>query len=473
MGVPRIAVLGDFMADRFIWGESARVSPEAPVPVVLSGREEMRPGGAGNVVANLRALGAEVSAFGFLGDDASGVQLRGVLQEGGANTDGIKINPARPTIQKIRVMARGQQMVRVDRERTGPASEALSQGVLDALAATPWDALVLSDYGKGSLAGGTAAAAVAEARRRDVPCLVDPAPGNLEGYAGATVATPNWAEAEACAGRALADLENLAQAAEEIRSQSTLDALLVTLGPEGMLLVREGASPFHLPTAARQVFDVTGAGDTVIAALSLALADGWDWEDAMRLSNAAAGIAVAQVGTVAVERGQVLRALTRGTAASKAPSPEEKGGLEDSLKGLRGNGGRLVFTNGCFDLLHAGHVRFLQEARSLGDALIVGVNDDASVARLKGEDRPFNALADRLEVLGALECVDLVVPFEEDTPERLIQTISPDLLVKGADWEGKEIAGASFVTEQGGAIRFLPLHEGRGTSTLAERIRGS
>ncbi len=468
----RIAVIGDFMVDKFIWGGTNRVSPEAPVPVVVSNREEMRPGGAGNVVANLQALGASARAFGFLGDDAPGFELLKSLEERGANTRGIRMDSGRPTSQKIRVMAHGQQMLRVDREETELAPEALAECVLDDLRAAEWEALVLSDYGKGMLGGGVGAAAIAEARQRGVPCLVDPAPGELENYAGATVATPNKAEAEACIEGTFAHLEDTIQIAEKIRIRASLEALLVTLGAEGMLLVSRDASPFHLATAARQVFDVTGAGDTVIASLALALSDDWQWDDAVRLANVAAGVVIAQVGTVAARREDVVRALTIGSAASKL-SISNEGGKTSPSDALRKRGARIVFTNGCFDLLHAGHVRYLQEARSLGDALVVGVNDNASVARLKGQGRPFNDLEDRVEVLGALECVDMVVPFSEDTPSLLIESISPDFLVKGADWEGKEVAGAAFVEKQGGEVRFIPLHEGRGTTNLAERIRKS
>jgi D-beta-D-heptose 7-phosphate kinase/D-beta-D-heptose 1-phosphate adenosyltransferase len=468
LGAPRVAVVGDFMLDHYVWGDAQRVSPEAPVPVVHARREEHRLGGAGNVAANLAGLGARVSCFGVVGEDASGARLVEDLGACGAETGGVVRSGARPTTQKIRVMARNQQMLRVDREEPAALAAAEAEALLAALAAAEWDAVVLSDYGKGVLCPAVVEGVVAEARRRGVPSLVDPKRRDFAAYRGATAITPNRAEAEAALGEALPDLAALARGGEALRAAAGVEVLLVTLSAEGMFLLREGQEPLHLPTAARQVYDVTGAGDTVIAALAVALAAGQDWEVAVRLANAAAGLAVARVGTASVGRQELLHHLS---AASPAHKIVVGGGLDAALATLRREASRIVFTNGCFDILHAGHVRYLRAARELGDALVVGVNDDASVRRLKGEERPFNPLEDRAEVLAGLECVDLVVGFAEDTPAHLIERVCPDVLAKGADWADKGVVGAEFVTARGGEVHLIDLLPGRSTTGLAERIR--
>ncbi len=471
LGRPRIAVVGDYMLDRYVWGDATRVSPEAPVPVVHAAREEDRPGGAGNVVANLVALGAEVACFGFVGEDAGGTDLRAMLADQGATVDGLLACSDRPTIQKIRVMARNQQMLRVDREESAAPEAARRDELLAALGAAAFDAVVLSDYGKGCLGEEVTARVIELARRRGVPALVDPKHRDLGRYRGATLVTPNRAEAEAAAGEALPDLGTLATVGERLRREAGLERLLVTLGPDGMFLLAGEDEAFHLPTAARQVYDVTGAGDTVIAMLAMALAEGVEDELAVKLANAAAGVAVAKVGTTAVGREELIHELQSSTAVGKVFAGADDPRHAELLATFRSEGRRVVFTNGCFDILHAGHVRYLAAARGLGDVLLVGLNDDASVRRLKGEERPFNPLLDRAEVLAGLECIDLVISFAEDTPEDLIEAVAPDVLVKGADWRGKGAAGADFVESQGGEVRFIDLLPGRSTTGLAARIR--
>jgi D-beta-D-heptose 7-phosphate kinase/D-beta-D-heptose 1-phosphate adenosyltransferase len=468
---PRVAVVGDSMLDRYVWGEAARISPEAPVPVVHARREEERPGGAANVVLNLAALGATPLCFGAVGKDAMGETLRQVLSAAGAETDGLLACADRPTIQKIRILARNQQMLRVDREEVKPLDAGQEAALLHKLRAAAWDALILSDYGKGVLSTSLCAAALAEAKRRGAPSVVDPKHRDLARYRGATVVTPNRAEAEIAAGVVLSDLNALQKHAPALRQAAGVDMLLITLGADGMFLVRETVPPLHLPTAARQVFDVTGAGDTVVAMMAAGLAAGLEAEVCVRLANAAAGIAVAKVGTAAVSRAELLDALHGEGGGSKVLAADDEAGLAAALAGWRRSGRRLVFTNGCFDILHAGHVRYLRAARQLGDVLVVGLNSDDSVRRLKGAGRPFNPLADRAEVLAGLACVDLVAPFSADTPADLIRSVAPQLLVKGADWRGKEVAGADFVTAQGGEVRFIDLLPGRSTSSIAERIR--
>ncbi|MDA1261017.1 MAG: D-glycero-beta-D-manno-heptose-7-phosphate kinase, partial [Planctomycetota bacterium] len=457
LGAPRIAVVGDFMLDRYLWGDATRVSPEAPVPVVHARREEDRPGGAGNVALNLAAMGAHALCFGAIGSDRDGETLVHLLAEAGTEASGMQICGDRPTVQKIRVLARNQQMLRVDREEVRPLESEAEARLLAALCAATWDALVLSDYGKGVLTPNVIEAALAEARRRGAPSVVDPKHRHLGRYRGATLVTPNRAEAEAAAGELLPDREALALVGERLRRESGLEMLLVTLGADGMFLLGEGRAPFHLPTAARQVFDVTGAGDTVVAMLAAALAALLDAETAVRLANCAAGVAVAKVGTAAVGRDEVLHALHAEGATHKTIATDAFAALQAAAAAWRREGLRVVFTNGCFDLLHAGHVRYLQEARRQGDVLVIGLNDDESVRRLKGPERPFNPLEDRAEVLAALACVDLVAPFSEDTPERLVRELGPDVLVKGSDWEGKDVAGADAVRARGGVVRFVEL----------------
>jgi len=471
LGHPRVAVVGDFMLDRYVWGDATRVSPEAPVPVVHAAREEDRPGGAGNVVSNLIALGAEVCAFGLLGKDAGGRDLQAMLQAQGAEVTGLLACDDRPTIQKIRVMARNQQMLRVDREESRESSAAQQEELYRAVAAAQWDALLLSDYGKGCLGQELTARLLQLAKERGVPSLVDPKHRAFSRYRGASLITPNRAEAEEAIGRALPDLATLAEEGAKLREQAGIDRLLITLGADGMFLVSGPDETFHLPTAARQVYDVTGAGDTVIAMLGITLADGLDSELAVKLANAAAGVAVAKVGTVAVGREELIHALRAMSTVGKVLEGAADPRLANLLAAYRSEGRRIVFTNGCFDLLHAGHVRYLAAARGRGDVLLLGLNSDASVRRLKGAERPFNHLLDRAEVLAALECVDLVIPFSEDTPEDLIQAIAPDVLVKGADWRGKGVAGADFVEAAGGEVQFIDLLPGRSTTGLAARIR--
>lgn len=471
LGTPRVAVVGDFMLDRYVWGDAGRVSPEAPVPVVHAHREDHRLGGAGNVVANVCELGGSAACFGLLGEDEAAGEMSEGLSELGAETAGLVRDAERPTIQKIRIMARNQQMLRVDREQSTPIAEADARSLLDALAAASWDVLVLSDYGKGTLSPQVIEGALAEARRRGVPSVVDPKHRELARYRGAGVVTPNRAEAEVAAGVSLRETSTLQERGEQLRAEAGVDALLITLGPEGMYLLDGGQTGMHLPTAARQVYDVTGAGDTVVAMLAVARGGGASLEDAVRLANAAAGLAVAKVGTTAVGRRELLHSLRAAAALDRVVPAGDTEALKAALATFRREGRPIVFTNGCFDILHAGHVRYLREAARLGGALIVGLNSDASVNRLKGAERPINPVEDRAEVLAGLACVNLVAVFEADTPEELIRAICPDVLVKGADWKDKGVVGAEFVEAQGGEVKLIDLVPGRSTTAIVSRIK--
>ncbi|SFM48743.1 D-alpha,beta-D-heptose 7-phosphate 1-kinase /D-beta-D-heptose 1-phosphate adenylyltransferase [Ectothiorhodospira mobilis] len=462
----RVVVAGDLMLDRYWSGPAARISPEAPVPVVQVTGVEERAGGAANVAVNLARLGVGVALGGITGADEAGDTLARLLQAEGIACALLR-DPHRPTITKLRVMSRHQQLLRLDFEAPleGDHPAALGRTLEPHLAGA--GALVLSDYGKGTLAD--APALIARGRAAGLPVLVDPKGRDFSRYRGATVLTPNLAELEAVVGACPRD-DLLLEQGERLRRELGLEALLVTLSERGMLLIREGQDPLHLPTRAREVFDVTGAGDTVIAVVAAALAAGQGMAEAAALANLAAGRVVGKLGTGHVTPAE-LRAAMRGHQGGWSGRMTQAE-LLDAVAEARGRGERIVMTNGCFDILHAGHVDYLERARRLGDRLVVAVNDDASVARLKGDARPVNPLERRMAVLSGLASVDWVVPFAEDTPERLICAVAPDVLVKGGDYRPEAIAGGDCVRRAGGRVEVLPFVEGASTSGLIRRIRG-
>jgi D-beta-D-heptose 7-phosphate kinase/D-beta-D-heptose 1-phosphate adenosyltransferase len=457
----RILVVGDVMLDRYWSGATERISPEAPVPVVHVGAAEERPGGAANVAVNLATLGAEPTLLGLIGADPEGRRLAELLADFSIGNALVSRDEA-PTVAKLRVLARHQQLVRLDFERG--FGESAAQAVAERFEASlaGFDVIIASDYAKGALA--EMPRLIAAARKAGMPLLADPKGRNFARYKGAWALTPNRGEFEAVVGRC-ANAAELAERGERLRRELDLTALLVTRGPEGMTLLAEGREPLHLPTEARDVADVTGAGDTVIAAFAAAIAAGLEPDAAASLANVAAGIVVGQVGAASVSPVELKLA-----AHAHGRGLVDESTLEALVEHARSRGERLVMTNGCFDLLHAGHVRYLAEARALGDRLIVAVNDDASVRRLKGDTRPLTSLADRASVLAALADVDWVVAFGEDTPARLIGNVLPDVLVKGGDYRPDDIAGAEAVRKAGGEVRTLPLLEGRSTSSLIQRI---
>ncbi len=459
----RVVVAGDVMLDRYLFGSTGRISPEAPVPVVHVHETDDRPGGAANVAVNLAALGVSTRLVGVVGKDAAAAALAGILGDRGIDC-AFAAAADRPTITKTRVQSRGQQLIRLDEEN----AVAMPGGaMLDALrgALAGAGAVVLSDYGKGALAD--VAEMIAACREAGVPVLVDPKGTDFGKYRGATIITPNQTEFEAVAGRSASDDELVARA-RALMQELELDALLVTRSEKGMLLVEEGQEPVFLSTQAREVYDVTGAGDTVIATLAGALASGQNFPAAAALANLAAGLVVRKIGVATVTPGELSAALhQRGQGGRGLVDPDTLLALVDEA---RGRNERVVMTNGCFDVLHAGHVSYLEEAKSLGDRLIVAVNDDDSVRRLKGESRPINALEDRLLVLAGLAAVDWVVPFSEDTPARLIEAVLPDILVKGGDYKPEEIAGAREVLQNGGEVRVLAFRDGHSSSRIIERL---
>jgi D-beta-D-heptose 7-phosphate kinase/D-beta-D-heptose 1-phosphate adenosyltransferase len=473
LGAPRVLIVGDVMLDRYVTGEASRISPEAPIPILTATSAEERLGGAGNVASNLRVMGAEVELVGVIGDDGWGRALRDGLIAAGLDPAGLVVDPARPTSLKTRMVSGVQQMLRVDWEDSaavsGEALEALLERALERVASC--DAVVLSDYGKGVLTDGVLRAVIDAARAAGKPVLVDPKGSDFSRYRGATLITPNRKEAEAALGRRLPDLAAVSAGAAELIEAAELEVAIITLGAEGIYYRARDGREGRESTRARAVFDVTGAGDTVVGHLALHLAAGHDLEVAVALANHAAGCVVARLGTNAVTR-EELAARLRETAPHEGKVLHGTE-LEQLLAAWRRDGKRVVFTNGCFDIIHSGHVSYLRFARSHGDVLLVGVNDDASVRRLKGPDRPVNPVEDRLEVLAAMEMVDAVVAFGEDTPAALVERVTPDVLVKGEDWAEKGVVGREWVEKHGGQVVLAPLVQGRSTTRIIERARGA
>ncbi len=458
-----VVVAGDVMLDRYLFGSTGRISPEAPVPVVHVQETDDRPGGAANVAVNLASLGVATRLVGVVGKDDAADSLRSILKSRDINCDFHTVED-RPTITKTRVQSRGQQLVRLDQEdATAIPGEALVNVLRESLQDA--DAVVLSDYGKGALAD--IAAMITECREAGIPVLVDPKGDDFERYRGATIITPNQSEFEAVVGVCASD-EELVSRARGMLDDLSLDAVLVTRSERGMLLLEAGMEPVFLSTQAREVYDVTGAGDTVIATLTGAVASGQDLTSAAALANLAAGLVVRKIGAATVTPGEISVSLhQRGQGGRGLVGVDE---LKLMVTESRDRGERVIMTNGCFDVLHAGHVAYLEEAKSLGDRLIVAVNDDASVRRLKGEARPVNELEDRLLVLAGLAAVDWVVPFSDDTPAMLIADVLPDVLVKGGDYQPEDIAGAKVVLQNGGEVRVLAFRDGHSSSRIIEKL---
>ncbi|MCY4270964.1 MAG: bifunctional D-glycero-beta-D-manno-heptose-7-phosphate kinase/D-glycero-beta-D-manno-heptose 1-phosphate adenylyltransferase HldE [Gammaproteobacteria bacterium] len=463
----RLLVVGDVMLDRYWHGDTARISPEAPVPVVRVGKREDRPGGAGNVALNIAALGGAATLLGAVGDDDAARGLRARLEAAGVHCE-FSRSPGKPTITKLRVIGRQQQLIRLDfEERFGPGDIPDLPARVERLLPNA-DALLLSDYDKGVL--DKAAELIALGAKRGIPVIVDPKGGDFAPYRGATLITPNLAEFEAIMGPSADERELVAKGERMIR-ELALEALLITRGEHGMTLIRPNAPEMHLPARAQEVYDVTGAGDTVISVLSAALAAGEKLTNAVVLANLAAGLVVGKLGTAAISAPELRRALMAEQGSGRGIM--SAGQLRIAVDDARDHGERIVFTNGCFDVIHAGHVGYLDEARKLGDRLVVAVNDDASVARLKGSGRPINPLDRRLRVLAGLSAVDWVVSFSEDTPENLLRDLRPEVLVKGGDYRLDEVVGGELVKSRGGEVKVLAFIDDCSTSAIVEKMRGT
>ena len=478
-----VLVVGDLICDRYLWGDVDRVSPEAPVQVLQWRREADRPGGAANVALNLAALGCEVQVAGFVGRDAPGRWLIRTLTRRGVNTDAGVASASRATTRKLRIVARGQQLLRVDREDREPVDTHDERALLSALRPKVRRAggIICSDYGKGVLIPAVLDLLLRDSAHRahgGAPrVLVDPKGRDYSRYRGADILTPN--EKELIEATAELDGADLASRAERVRQATRVGAVLITRGARGMDLFqfsRGKTERLHVPPfQTHEVYDVTGAGDTVAAVMGLGAFRGLPLREAARLANAAAGVVVSQVGTAVVDA-ETLTRVTQGVSAASGSKVLTRAAIGARVREARTRGARVVFTNGCFDVLHTGHLHLLQHARALGDLLVVGVNDDRSVRRLKGPGRPLIGHAERAEVLAALGCVDYVIIFPEPTPLRLIRSVRPDVLVKGADYTVDEVVGREAVERRGGRIELIPLLPGFSTSerarALAQMMRG-
>jgi D-beta-D-heptose 7-phosphate kinase/D-beta-D-heptose 1-phosphate adenosyltransferase len=463
---PHIAVIGDLMIDHYIWGSCERISPEAPVQVVNVAKESTVLGGAGNVINNLQSLGANVSIFSVVGADENAKEMQELLSLTDAKKVTLINESNRRTTKKSRIIASNQQVIRYDDESTENISLSSQVALLEALRTElfHFDVLLLSDYGKGVLTPNLTKDIISLSKSMNKPILVDPKGSDYSKYFGATLLTPNKKEAVLATNIEIVDDMSLSKALNQLKDKLELDYSIITLSEDGIGLLDKSMKV--IPTVAREVFDVTGAGDTVLASLGVALASNFNIVEACEFANKAAAVVVAKVGSATVTLNEIEEyehSLNQGQSESKIKNFEQ---IERIAKRLKEQGRKIIFTNGCFDILHRGHATYLQKAKELGDILILGLNSDESITRLKGESRPINNLEDRAFLIGALESIDFVVPFTEDTPYELIKLINPNILVKGADYEGKEVVGSDVADE----VVLIEFVVGKSTTSLIEKI---
>jgi D-beta-D-heptose 7-phosphate kinase / D-beta-D-heptose 1-phosphate adenosyltransferase len=470
-----ILVIGDIMLDRYLWGDVQRISPEAPVPVFHIREGSEVTGGAGNVVSNLAGLGCSVTVIGVCGNDAAGERLNSLLNNGKVKSFILK-DLERPTVVKTRIISSGQQLLRLDDEKAIPVNSNIKNNLIDLFkdSFSSCDAIVLSDYGKGVLKSpGLAQSIISLSNYHNIPVMVDPKGKDWDRYKGATCVTPNTKELIAVYGDTINGKEKLIKAMRSILVNYNLTWLLVTRGPLGMCLMNQDEEPIFISALAREVYDVSGAGDTVIATLSLGVASGLSFQDAANVANLAAGIVVGKLGTQPINFLELKASLgisgtkISGKYISKIISLSA---AKIQVKAWQANGEKIVFTNGCFDLLHPGHIHLLNQAKELGDRLIVGINSDASVRRLKGSNRPILNEHDRASILGALDCVDQVVVFDKDTPEDLLEALKPNILAKGADYRIEEVVGREIVESYEGQVQLIPILKGYSTTDITNNI---
>ncbi|MCL1065994.1 bifunctional D-glycero-beta-D-manno-heptose-7-phosphate kinase/D-glycero-beta-D-manno-heptose 1-phosphate adenylyltransferase HldE [Shewanella olleyana] len=461
----RVLVVGDVMLDRYWVGPTGRISPEAPVPVVNINEIEDRPGGAANVALNIAALGGQAQLAGIVGADETAQALTLGVQAQNVEPCWLTVNE-KPTITKLRVFSRNQQLIRLDFEEKYEKVDSENLFTISEPLLNDVDVLVLSDYAKGAI--HSPIEFITKARAKGVTVLVDPKGTDFAKYRGASLLTPNMSEFETVVGT-VADEADLIKKAKLLIEEHGFEAILVTRSEKGMTLISRDEELLHIPTMAREVYDVTGAGDTVISAIATSIAAGSSMAQACSIANIAAGVAVAKLGTATVSRIELIEALAlnQGESGFGVVSEDQ---LAYALEQARLRGEKVVMTNGCFDILHAGHVSYLQQAKALGDRLIVAVNDDASVKRLKGEGRPVNQEDRRMAVLAGLASVDWVIPFSEDTPQRVISRLLPDSLVKGGDYKAEEVAGGAEVIAAGGTVEILGFEDGVSTTAIIENI---
>ncbi|MCW8896114.1 D-glycero-beta-D-manno-heptose-7-phosphate kinase [Sulfurimonas sp.] len=466
--IPKILVVGDLMIDHYLWGSCERISPEAPVQIVDIAKETTVLGGAGNVINNLKALGADVSVSSIIGDDENGQELINMLNEINVDSSNIIIDSNRKTSKKSRVIAASQQILRYDKETKEEITTISSNKIIESLSGTisSYDIVILSDYGKGVLTEELCQKIIALSNKNGVKVLVDPKGRDFTKYRGSYLLTPNKKEAILATGIEIKDDETLKEALLKLKTDCNLGLSLITLSEDGIATYDTEVKKF--PTVAKEVFDVTGAGDTVIASIAFALSAGKTIEETAAFSNLAAGVVVGKIGSATVTLDEIEEyeaSLHKSTSDAHIKSFEE---IDALVKRYKQNGKKVVFTNGCFDILHVGHVKYLQIAKSFGDVLIVGLNSDESVSRLKGPTRPVNIAEDRAYILAALEAVDFVVPFSEDTPYDLIKMIAPNVLVKGGDYKGKDVVGTEFANE----LKLVDFVDGKSTTKTIQKIQG-
>ena len=466
----RALVVGDLMLDEYVWGAVDRISPEAPVQIVDVKRKELRLGGAGNVINNLLTLNCQVDVVSVVGDDDDGQFLLRRLTERGVLKHGVFGQPGRVTSRKTRVFASNQQIVRIDQESRADITATSEERILEHVKAvvSDLDVIFLSDYQKGVLTDSLLKDVIALGRKANVPVLVDPKGDDYRKYRGATLLTPNRKEAQQATGITIADEASLLAAGRKLVAEFDLEALVLTRSEQGMT-VFSASGEIHLPTVAREVYDVSGAGDTVLSLFGLGMAQKLPLERSAWLANLAAGIVVGKVGTSTVSAQEMLAAvgLQHSDADQKITSTPL---LKNILAGERQKGKTIVFTNGCFDLLHVGHVKYLQAARQLGDLLVLGLNSDDSIRRLKGPNRPLIGQEERAHILAALNCIDYVAIFDEETPLAMITALRPDILVKGGDYTPDGVVGRELVESYGGRVELINFVDGKSTTNIINKI---
>lgn len=470
----RIFVIGDLMLDRYAWGRVMRISPEAPVPVLKILGENLLPGGAANVGSNLRSLGASVEICGVVGKDYEGERLLELLEQIEIDSKNVILDPKRPTTTKTRLIAGTQQIARMDREETNPISDELKNRLMEVIMKAVEECqphgIIISDYAKGLIRDDLSVEIIQLAKKEGIFVAVDPKGRDFAKYSGTNVITPNQKEAEEVCGFLIEDERTLRKAVDILMEEIHADCVLITRGKQGISFCAKGGDVKTIPSDAREVFDVTGAGDTVISASTLSYLSSKSWEDSVRIANRAAGVVVSRVGTAIVTQADLIECFVddKYLIGGKILSREM---LSATISRLKARGERIVFTNGCFDLFHVGHLRLLKEAKKLGDVLVVAINSDSSTKRLKGEGRPFISENDRAHIIAALDCVDYVSLFSEDTPLELIKALKPDVLVKGGDYTPDTVVGRSFVESYGGMVCIVSIVEGISTSVLLSKIR--
>ena len=468
---PRLLVVGDLILDEYIWGAINRISPEAPVPILETKSENLALGGAANVANNLVALGCEVHLVGAIGKDEKGERLLSLISGQGINTEGIFRFVHRPTTSKIRIVAHNQQVLRIDKEDNRPITEETESKFVQHInkILPEMDCIICSDYHKGVLTEKVFKAVIHRAKNSKKRVLVDPKSSDFTLYKGATLVTPNQREVEQAVPIKIQDRNDLDRAAEYLLNLTHAEVLLITRGKDGMMLYQNKEEPVDIDTQAKEVFDVTGAGDTVVSVLGMALAIGFNYKDSAWLSNMAASIVVGKVGTATVTLNEINEYLQEEMLRTSHTilKLEE---LKKIVSLAKSTGKTIVFTNGCFDIIHGGHIEFLQKAKALGDLLVVGLNSDESVRELKGEGRPIKSERERANIISALKYVDYITIFDDDTPEEVIREVRPDILVKGDDYKMDEVVGREIVEGYGARVELIPIVHGLSTTRTVEKI---